>query len=150
VFVISNDSVTVSTVVDTDPDSAFRIFTEEIDVWWKRTERYRSRNGRMRFDAGHLFEADQSIGQVTAWEPGRRLSLEMFTWSFRPGERTHVEVRFEAVANGTRVIIEHRGWERRPTGEAEFRTTVALWWGALLPAFKYAMSARTPNIAGPS
>lgn len=140
---ISDDRVSVTTVVNTDPDTAFRIFTQEIDVWWKRGPRYRGCDGAMRFDADRLLEGEQQIGRVLRWEPGVRLWLEMSTWSFRPDERTQVEVHFEPVPQGTRVTIDHRGWERRPTGAAEFRTTVGLWWGALLPALnRLAATAR--------
>ena len=38
---IAKDSVTVTTVVRTDPADAFRLFTAEIDSWWKRGSRYR-------------------------------------------------------------------------------------------------------------
>ena len=128
----STDRVTVTTVVRTDPDAAFRIFTEEIDIWWKRGPLYRTGDGALRFDAGRLFQGDQAIGRVLAWEPGARLLLEWSGAPFRPGESTEVEVRFEAIGGATRVTVEHRGWARAE-GAAEFRTTVALWWGALLP-----------------
>lgn len=131
---ISDDTVTVTTVVSADPDAAFQIFTREIDLWWKRGPRYRGCDGAMRFDSGRLLEAEQQIGRVLQWEPGVRLLLEMWTWSFHPGEHTQVEVHFDPAPQGTRVTIEHRGWKRRTTGRAEFRTTVALWWGTLLPA----------------
>jgi Activator of Hsp90 ATPase homolog 1-like protein len=141
--VISNDRVTVTTVVETDPASAFRFFTDEIDLWWKRSDRYRIRNGRMRFDATHLLEADEPIGEIKAWEPEKRLVLELFTWSFRSGEHTQVEVRFEPVGTGTRVTIEHRAWTARTIGREEFRTTVALWWGALLPSLRKVVVTET-------
>src|SRR5436190_17190237 len=115
---IANNNATVTTVVRVDPVTAFRIFTEDIDSWWKRGPRYRFRDGAMRFDSGRLLEAGEQIGRVLAWEPGVRLLLESSTWSFRPGERTEVEVRFEAVGDGTRVTVEHRGWEQRPSGAA--------------------------------
>jgi hypothetical protein len=129
---IANDSVTVTTVVRTDPATAFRLFTGEIDSWWKRGQRYRLRDGALRFDAGRLFEGEEAIGRVTAWEPGTRLRLELTTWPFQQGEGTEVEVRFEAIGDGTRVTVEHRGW-KRDKGAAEFRTVVGLWWGAVLP-----------------
>ena len=138
---ISNDQVTVTTIVDADPKTAFHLFTREIDLWWKRGPRYRNRDGILRFDAGRLLEAEEQIGKVLAWDPGSRLLLEMWTWSFRAGERTQVEVCFEPVAKGTRVTIEHRGWS--PRGGAEFRTTVGLWWGDLLPAINKLAASRS-------
>jgi uncharacterized protein YndB with AHSA1/START domain len=48
---------------------------------------------------------------VTAWDPPRRVA---FTW--HPGhseaEAMDVEVRFTAEGEGTRVDLEHRGFER--------------------------------------
>lgn len=33
--------VRVSTIIAVDPQEAFRIFTEEVDLWWKRSPRFR-------------------------------------------------------------------------------------------------------------
>lgn len=80
----SSDAVTVTTKVAVDPATAFRVFTEEVDAWWRRGPRYRFRPGRdgvMRFEpgaggrlvevydeaAGDVFE----VGRVLAWEPCR-------------------------------------------------------------------------------
>jgi hypothetical protein len=76
---------------------------------------------------------------VQAWEPGVRLQFALSTWPFQPGEATEVEVRFEAIGDGTRVTVEHRGFQRTK-GAAEFRTVVGLWWGAVLPGFTRATS----------
>jgi hypothetical protein len=122
--------VTVTTVVRADPHSAFRIFTEEIDAWWKRGPLYRAGEGAMRFESGALLHGANPIARVLAWEPGARLLLAWSAPPFQPGESTEVEVRFEKVGNGTRVTVE-----THPQGVAEFRTVVALWWGALLPGF---------------
>ena len=129
---ITNDRVVVTTVVRTDPATAFQLFTDAVDAWWKRGPRYRSGEGAVRFESGQLFEGERSIGRVLAWEPGARLLLEWSAAPFDPGERTEVEIRFEAIGDGTRVTVEHRGWTRTK-GTAEFRTVVGLWWGALLP-----------------
>ena len=128
---IANDRVTVTVVVRAAQAEAFRMFTEEVDAWWRRGPRYRQRDGAMRLDAGGLAEGGEQIGRVIEWQPPARLLIELWTWSFRPRERTEVEVRFEAVGDGTRVTVEHRGWERRPSGAAQFRTEVGLWWGAM-------------------
>ncbi len=45
------------------------------------------------------------VGRVLVWEPGPRLA---FTYR---GD-TEVEVRFEASEHGTRVVLEHRGFDR--------------------------------------
>ena len=137
---IAKDSVTVTTVVRTDPADAFRLFTEEVDSWWKRGARYRLHGGTLRLDEGRLLEGDETMGYVTAWEPGVRLGLDLITWPFQAGEATHVEVRFEAIGDGTRVTVEHRGWMREK-GAKEFRTVVGLWWGAVLPGLARAAGA---------
>lgn len=150
------DAVTVTTCVRTDPATAFRLFTEDVDVWWRRGPAYRfggDRTGAMRFepfvggrfleefpdDAGGVFE----VGRILVWEPGARL---VFGWrgrDFAPGETTEVEVRFEAEGAGTRVTVVHRGWDRLPathpakqglTGPA-FTGLVGLRWADHLRAF---------------
>jgi len=64
--------------------------------------------------------------------------------NFAPGESTQVEVVFEAVPTGTRVIVRHSGWAAlRPDhpvrhgqqGPAFIRTT-GLWWGDLMTSFR--------------
>jgi uncharacterized protein YndB with AHSA1/START domain len=134
-----NDSITVTVVVRADPAAAFRMFTDEIDSWWKRGSQYRVADAAMRFEADRLLEGDAEIGRVMAWDPGRRLQLELRNWRLGRGEPTEVEVRFDAVGDGTRVTVQHRGWEVRPTGAAEFRTVAGLWWGTLLTGMKRAL-----------
>lgn len=131
---MTQQSVTATTVVRTDPGTAFRIFTGQIDRWWRRGPAYRASEGAMRFEENRLWEGETEIGRIISWEPGVKLLLEWKAWSFRADERTEVEVRFEKIGDGTRVTVEHRGWQPRGAGEGEFRTVVGLWWGAMLPA----------------
>jgi uncharacterized protein YndB with AHSA1/START domain len=119
-----SNSVTVTTVVRTDPVTAFEIFTSQIDSWWKRGPLYRDREV-MRFENGRLLKGDVAIGRVLAWDPGVRLVME---WS----ENTEVEVRFAAVGDATRVTVEHRGL-KEPGGA--YRSQIGLWWGTLLARF---------------
>jgi len=117
----STDAITVTTVVAVDAASAFSIFTDEVDLWWRREPRYRA-GGPMRFEpgvGGRLLEgaadAEIELGRVTTWEPGRRLVLAWTGASQVAGARTEVEIRFEPEADAsTRVTIEHRGWDAVP------------------------------------
>lgn len=127
-----SDAVKITVVVRADPAVVFRMFTEEVDSWWKRGPLYRASNGAMRFESGKLLEGDLEVGVVKAWEPGRRLEMEFQNWRFGREGPSEVEIRFEPIGDGTRVTVEHRGWKAMPTGAAEFRTVVGLWWGTLL------------------
>ena len=84
------------------------------------------------------------VGRVLVWEPGARLVFEFRGRDFAPGERTEVEVRFAAEGKGTRLTLEHRGWESvapgRParhgfTGQA-FADMMGLWWADQLVALR--------------
>ena len=106
--------------VGLEPAAAFRLFTERIATWWPLPTH--SLGGGRAFTCfveprvgGRLAEVrddgEESVwGTVLAWEPPQRLA---FTW--HPGRPAttaqQVEVRFEPAAGGTRVVLEHRGWE---------------------------------------
>ncbi len=149
------DYVSVTTLVATDPATAFEIFTAEVNVWWKHGPRFRPSvhgAGVLRFEpgaGGRLLEtySDESsfeFGRVKVWVPGERLVFEMIGRDFAPGESTEVEVRFEAAGENTRVTVEHRGWERVPDdhparhGHAEpaFSDVISIWWADLLVSIK--------------
>jgi uncharacterized protein YndB with AHSA1/START domain len=144
----------VTTVVDIDPAGAFAVFTEEIDTWWKRGPRYRPAGGALRFEGGQggrLVAADESgeveIGRVLVWEPGSRLAFEWRARNFAPGEVTVVEVHFERAERGTRVVLEHRGWEaiaathpvRHGLAGPAFTDMIGLWWAELLTSYRAQM-----------
>ena len=150
---MNTDCVTVSTIVAVDPATAFAIFTAEIGAWWKPKVPglfRRGRNGILKFDSGRLLEIDNhgepfEIGRVLAWEPARRLVVEWRQEGFAPGDRTEVEVSFEAVATGTRVTVEHRGWDalaanhparHGATGNA-FTSMIGLRWADALTALRH-------------
>jgi uncharacterized protein YndB with AHSA1/START domain len=54
------------------------------------------------------------VGRVQAWEPPARFVFECREPGDEDGPATEVEVRFAGVAGGTRVTLEHRGFERLP------------------------------------
>lgn len=149
-------SVVVTTTVAVEPATAFEVFTDEVDAWWKHGPRYRpgsDRSSVMRFEpgvGGRLLEVYQDaqggafeLGRITVWEPAGRLIFEMRGRDFAPGEPgTEVEVRFEPFSGGTRVTVEHRGWDALPKdhaafhglGEPAFSNMMGVWWADLLVA----------------
>lgn len=123
---MSAASVMVAVTVPAPPERAFTLFTRDIGQWWGRGPAFQfhpGRDGELRFDPpgpdGRLVEAyaggvAYEIGRVTAWDPGVRLAFGWRLPTFRSGQITHVEVAFRAVAGGTRVTVEHGGWETVP------------------------------------
>ena len=98
--------------VAADPDRAFAAFTEEINSWWVRGPINFFDSGRavaMQVEpgvGGRILEIyDEAagealeLGRITAWEPGARLVYRSSV------DDTEVEVRFEAVEDGTRVSV---------------------------------------------
>lgn len=148
------DRVSVSVTVAADPATAFALFTEETDLWWRRGPRYRiaGRNpGVLKFApgvGGRLTESfdgkEFTTGTITAWNPPDTLEFEWRGVNFVPGESTHVQVRFDAVPTGTRVTILHTGWAglrpdhpvRHGQPVAAFIRTMGLWWGDLMTSFR--------------
>ncbi|RKH06981.1 activator of HSP90 ATPase [Corallococcus sp. CA053C] len=152
---MSADRARVTTFVAVSPLDAFEVFTQETDVWWARGPRYRglaAPQGVLRFDppgpGGRLLETSDTevfeIGRVLVWEPGARLVFQWRASNFAPGELTEVEVRFEPGFGGTRVVLEHRGWDTiradHPVRHGEDGPTtigrMGRWWGDLVTRFR--------------
>jgi uncharacterized protein YndB with AHSA1/START domain len=125
------------------PDKAFRIFTREIGRWWPLDKGFSYGGERAKeifLDdraGGRMYErltdgTEFEIGRVTRCDPPH---LILFTWKSPDWEAaTEVEVRFSAAADGTRVELEHRGWEAGPKmGESGKR--MARGWDAVLERY---------------
>ncbi|MHB1923312.1 MAG: SRPBCC domain-containing protein [Acidimicrobiales bacterium] len=101
-------TMTEQIVVDVDPVTAFRIFTDEFDQWWGRgpIDAYNSARlleRRMESGVGGRLVEDYGgeelvTGTITIWEPGARLA-----WTTR--NDVTIEVTFESQASGTRVRV---------------------------------------------
>ncbi len=160
--------VNVSVEVAVDPATAFEVFTQEVDAWWKRGPKYRFQpdwSGTMRFEPGvggrllHVFDDATGdafeVGRVRVWEPAERLVVEWRLPNFAPHEATEVEVRFQAVDGGTRVAVEHRGLEKLPADhparhgvadDAAFARMQASHWADLLEAFPIYLKKRSKQM----
>jgi hypothetical protein len=118
------DVVTASVELAVDPATAFAVFTEEIGRWWRPgpinwNDSQRAIGIRIEPGVGGrwLEVYDEATGEgfecgrILVWEPGARLVL-LYRDAGHDIDDTEVEVRFEAIEGGTRVTLEHRGWER--------------------------------------
>jgi uncharacterized glyoxalase superfamily protein PhnB len=107
---VTESSASAAVTVAVDPTSAFAAFTDEIDSWWVRgpinffdsaravaMRIERGVGGRVLevYDGGDALE----LGRITVWEPGVQLTYRSLV------DDTEVDVRFDAVADGTRVRV---------------------------------------------
>jgi uncharacterized protein YndB with AHSA1/START domain len=153
-----NDCIRVTTVVAADPATAFELFTAETDVWWRRGPRFRHGGDRPSvvrfepFEGGRLLEEfgdDEGgafeVGRVRVWKPAERVVFEWRANAFEADLVTEVEVSFAAAERGTRVTLEHRGWDAVPLDNAArhgygaseaFVSMIGLHWADQLSALR--------------
>jgi uncharacterized protein YndB with AHSA1/START domain len=154
----AQDRVRVTISVGIEPAIAFRVFTDEIDQWWKRGRAYRAAKGDRGIlhleprVGGRLFESFDTgsgprvlqTGEVTVWEPPSRLVFDWRGVNFAPNEKTEVEVVFEPTPSGTLVTLTHRGWSklradhpvRHGHDVQEFLRSIGMWWSSLLTSLR--------------
>jgi uncharacterized protein YndB with AHSA1/START domain len=155
---VRGDQARVSVLVEVPPAEAFRVFTEEIDAWWRTGARYRIGKNRSVVHleckaGGKLFERFETAaggpktvetGRVLAFEPPARLLLEWRAVNFAPNESTEVEVTFAPSPSGTLVTVRHYGFSQlRPDHPVRhgadppvFIRNMGMWWGDLMSALR--------------
>jgi Activator of Hsp90 ATPase homolog 1-like protein len=142
------DIVTTTVEVAVDPTTAFAIFTEEIGQWWRpgpinwndprkaigiRIEPGVGGRWIEVYDGatGEGFEC----GRILVWEPGARF-IFLYRDAGHEIDDTEVEIRFEAIDGGTRVTLEHRGWDKVLPNLASKRSGLKRWgWTNILGWF---------------
>jgi uncharacterized glyoxalase superfamily protein PhnB len=105
-------TVSSEVTVGVDPETAFVIFTDEMDLWWVRgpinfydASRAIARRcepgvgGRLLEVYDETTSEALELGRITTWQPGERLG-----WSSSVDD-VQTEVRFLPVAAGTTVIV---------------------------------------------
>jgi len=138
------DPLHLSFHVDCSAEHAFRVWTARISRWWPADHTV---SGEAGLDVvleprvgGRIFERTAAgdvhpWGEVTVWEPPRRLG---YLWHLRRDRADATEVEITFVADGpamTRVDIEHRGWERLGAQGPGWREANRAGWSTLLPHF---------------
>jgi uncharacterized protein YndB with AHSA1/START domain len=120
-------TVRKSVVVSLSPEQAFELFTFRKIDWWPYESHAAS--GKKPAEVvweprvgGRIYDRlgggrENQWATVLAWEPPRRVVIE---WDVNPDNPvTELEVRFTPEGEGTRVDLEHRGWERYGEGDAQ-------------------------------
>jgi uncharacterized protein YndB with AHSA1/START domain len=112
-----------SITVRCPPEQAFRAFTRDINRWWPLDHRF-SQGGQHRSEIflddyadGRFYQrfengTELEIGRVVRAEPPHLIlfTIKAPSWD----AATEVEVRFSGVNEGTRVALEHRGFDASP------------------------------------
>lgn len=138
------EAVRKTVTVDCVVEEAFRIFTADAQSWWP-TDRHSIYGDQVREihfeerEGGEVYEISGSgekghWATVVAWEPPNRLVLD---WNIleRDAVGTELEVRFLPEGDGTRVELEHRGWERLAEGATAKRGEYDTGWDYVLGVY---------------
>ena len=140
-----------SVTVQASPAKAFDLWVGRIAEWWPLdTHSIGQEAGRVPdtvvFEqrvGGRLFErsddGEQKWADVLVFEPPHRFVIGWKVNSKWP-DATEVEVTFTAEGDGTRVDIEHRGWERLGETADAWRDRNRIGWQTLLPHFAAAIT----------
>jgi len=136
--------------VDCPAAHAFETWTHQIARWWPADHTVSAEPGLRvvlePFVRGRIYEQTPSgiehdWGEVTVWEPPRRL---VYLWHLRTdrADATEVEITFSEVAEArARVDIEHRGWERLGARGPAWRDRNYGGWSTLFPHYIDALSS---------
>jgi uncharacterized protein YndB with AHSA1/START domain len=126
-------------MVDCAVEEAFRVFTAGAISWWPvDSHSIHETVTEIVFEpevGGEVYEVSAGgekgyWGTVLAWDPPKRLVLE---WNIRAdGSPTEVEVRFLREGSGTRVELEHRGWDQLGDSGIEMRGNYDSGWEFVL------------------
>lgn len=131
-------------------EHAFTVWTSGIGTWWPHDHTVTGHRdlavvlqGSV---GGRIYErtpegVEHDWGEVTVWQPPSQLA---YRWHLGgdSAAATDVDIRFLPHGeSGTRVEIEHRGWERLGDTADTWRDRNAIGWQSLLPHFIGAMDS---------
>jgi uncharacterized protein YndB with AHSA1/START domain len=138
------EAVRKTITVDRVVEEAFRIFTTDAMTWWP-VDSHSIHGSAVKeivfegHEGGEVYEltADGEKGHwatVVAWDPPSRLVL---AWNIleREAVPTEVDVRFVPDGDGTRVELEHRGWEAVAEEAAAKRESYDTGWDHVLGVY---------------
>jgi uncharacterized protein YndB with AHSA1/START domain len=136
-------TVRKSVSVNCSPSDAFALFTERLETWWPFDTHCPGNEPPEEFifeghEGGRVFHrvaggTEYEWATVVEWEPPSRF---VANWHVTPGQpTTELEVRFVPDGGGTRVELEHRGWERYGDDAAEEYASYNRGWEPVLARY---------------
>jgi hypothetical protein len=138
---MSADPLVVEFEVGVAPAHAFDVWTQRCATWWPRSHTMSGDPSAITFEpraGGRIVErgpgGDHEWGEVLAWEPPERLRCLWHPF-FDRADATEVDITFRAVASGTAVRIEQRGFERLGDAGPPRRARTDEAWGVVTEAF---------------
>jgi uncharacterized protein YndB with AHSA1/START domain len=141
-------SIDKEVLVNASQETAFRVFTEQMDSWWPKTHHIGSSplvesvlepgpNGR--WYSRHEDGSEANVGHVLEWDPFGHLVLAWQidgNFHFDPALITEVEVHFIAEGpRSTRVKMQHRDLQKL-MGGAKIIADMDAGWGMILNLYK--------------
>jgi uncharacterized protein YndB with AHSA1/START domain len=151
----TTDAVINSVLVPLEPGAAFELFTDRFGEWWPKDSHhiadadaaevflepreggrwYERAGDGSECDWGRVLEIDRPHRIVLGWQ-----LTPKFEYDPDPANGTEVEVTFTAEGDGTRVTLEHRGFEAHGEAGAAMRDSVSGegGWPALIELYRRA------------
>jgi hypothetical protein len=138
---MSAEPLVVEFEVGVAPRQAFETWTRRCATWWPRSHTMSGDPSAIIFEprAGgriveHGVDGDHEWGEILAWEPPDRLRCLWHPF-FDRSEATELDITFRAVAAGTAIRLEQRGWERLGEAATPRRTRTEGAWSVVTAAF---------------
>jgi uncharacterized protein YndB with AHSA1/START domain len=144
------EALTLDFEVRCDVAHAFDVWTARTSMWWPPDHTV---SGGPKIEVtieprvgGRIFErtpdgTEHDWGEVTVWEPPRRLGYVWHIGQAR-ADATDVVITFETTAEDVcRVSIVHTGWERLGDRAQARRNGNQAGWAAVLPRYVAAATA---------
>ncbi len=143
-------------VVETSQENAFKVFTENIDLWWPRShhigrspmvELILEPRLKGRWYSTHEDNSEATVGYVLKWEPYGKIVLAWQingNFQYDPNLITEVEVNFIPEASQrTKIKFEHRDLDRLVGGKVI--ESMDEGWGKILELYKEVCKAQNGN-----
>lgn len=134
------DPIRYAVMFEADQVRTFETFAGRLSAWWPmETPSPRAKSADVRVEewgGGRIYRVDSGgreheWGHVTSWNPPHLFSF--ISGTDPAAESTEVDLRFQRLGPAlTRVVVEHRGWERLSTALYDRHTIHAGGWLAAL------------------